>query len=194
VTGRTAPAAVVPAAGRGRRFGGPKLLAPVAGVPLIERTVRSLLEAGVARVAVVVAPDSAVRAAGDRLPVLADPRVTIVVNPDPDRGMLSSIQAGLAAVDGEPVLVLPGDMPFVRPATIVRVLDAARASGVVVSPRCDGRRGHPVALTAKAAASVLAASAIDLSDALTPFKGDRLELDVDDPGIHRDVDRPADLG
>lgn len=193
MTGRRAPAAVVPAAGRGRRFGGPKLLAPAGGVPMLEATVRSLLDAGVARVAVVVGPDSEVRAAANLLPVLADPRVAIVVNPDPGRGMLSSIQAGLAAVDGEPVLVLPGDMPYVRPATIVRVLDAAVAGGVVVSPRFDGRRGHPVALTARAAAAVLAASATDLSDALTPFKGDRLELDVDDPGIHRDVDRPADL-
>lgn len=186
--------AVVPAAGAGRRFGGQKLLADVGGEPMIARTVRSLLDAGVAMVAVVVAPDSELPAGGSAPAALDDPRVRIVVNPDPSRGMLSSIQAGLDLVDGEPVLVLPGDMPFVRPETIAAVVDEARTRGTLVSPRFDGRRGHPIALTSVAAKAVERTAAGDLSTALEPFKADRFELDVDDPGIHRDVDRRGDLG
>jgi molybdenum cofactor cytidylyltransferase len=189
--------AVVPAAGRSRRFGGPKLIEAVDGVPMIERTVRALFAGGVGRVVIVVSPDSAVTTAGpERVPVLGDARVSVVVNPDPDRGMLSSIQSGLAALEAGagPLLVLPADMPFVRAATIAAVIDAARTRGVVVSPRFEGRRGHPVALTAAAARAVQEASgAADLSEALAPFKPYRFELDVDDPGIHRDVDRPGDL-
>jgi CTP:molybdopterin cytidylyltransferase MocA len=50
--------AIVPAAGKGSRFGpGPKLAAAIDGVPLLERTVRSLLDGAVDAVIVVLAPD-----------------------------------------------------------------------------------------------------------------------------------------
>jgi molybdenum cofactor cytidylyltransferase len=189
-------AAVVPGAGRSRRFGGPKLLAPVDdGLPLIERTLRTLLDAGVGRVALVLAADSAVSEAGPGVvPALADPRVVVVVNPDPERGMLSSIQIGLAHAEGDPVLILPGDMPFVRGGTVATVVAAAREHGVLVSPRFRGQRGHPIAMPALVALAVRnATTASDLSDALTPYKGDRLEIEVDDPGVLRDVDRVGDL-
>ena len=52
-------AAVVPAAGKGERFGGGKLLAPVDGTPMLERTIHTLLEAGIADVVVVLAPEPA---------------------------------------------------------------------------------------------------------------------------------------
>lgn len=191
--------AVVPAAGRASRFGAPKLLAPIGGEPLIDRTIRSLLDAGVARVVVVVAPDSPLAAPDSASRLLADERVTCVANESPDRGMLSSIRVGLLAVaidasDDSVVLVLPADMPFVRSATVARVIETAGRMGVVVSPTFEGRRGHPIALTPTAARGVrTAADGITLSDALEPFKSDRYELAVDDPGIHRDVDRPADL-
>jgi molybdenum cofactor cytidylyltransferase len=188
-------AAVVPAAGRGERFGSRKLLATVDGVPLIGRTVRSLLDGGVDRVVVVVAPPQASQSptAADA-PILADPRVTLVVNPDPDRGMLFSILAGLSVADGDPVLVLPGDMPFVRPATVSAVIAAARRHDALVSPRFEGRRGHPIAMPARIAAAVFGGPAArDFSAALEPYKKERLELDVDDPGVLRDVDTPGDL-
>jgi molybdenum cofactor cytidylyltransferase len=124
--------AIVPAAGRSDRFGSPKLTADLRGEPLLERTIRSLLEGHAARVVVVAS------AAGvfERVPLVHDPRVSVVVNPDPDRGMLSSIQAGLEAADGDPILILPGDMPFVRPATVAAVLEAyRRAPGFIVVHR-----------------------------------------------------------
>jgi len=192
--------AVVPAAGRASRFGAPKLLALVDGVPLIDRTIRSLLDAGVTRVVVVVAPDSPLAAPDSASRLIGHERVTCVANESPDRGMLSSIRVGLDAVafdasDDSVVLVLPADMPFVRSATIERVIEAAMRTGVLVSPTFDGRRGHPIALTPAAARGVRAAAdGLTLSEALEPYKPDRLELAVDDPGIHRDVDRPSDLG
>ena len=104
--------AVVPAAGSSTRFGTMKLLADVGGAPLLERTLASLLDAGVARVVVVTRAGEAFEA----VPSMADPRVTVSVNPDPARGMFSSIQTGLAVAGGDVVLVLPADMPFVAPA------------------------------------------------------------------------------
>lgn len=195
VTRKSDPVAVVPAAGRSERFGGAKLVTPIGGVPMIERVVRSLLRGGVNRVVVVLRDHGVVQAAGPSVvPSLADPGVLTVVNPDPDRGMLSSIQVGLAEADGDPVLILPADMPFVRADTVEQIIAAAAARHVVVSPRFDGRHGHPVAFPGRLRPTVLQADpAADLSTVLEPHTGDRFELDVDDAGVLRDVDRPEDL-
>ena len=186
--------AVVPAAGRASRFGGRKLLADIAGAPLLQRTLESLLRAGVARVILVVRDGNAF----EGVPALHDPRVSTVVNPDPERGMFSSIQAGLAATAGDaPVLVIPGDMPFVAAATVAAVAAHAMTTGRVVIPVHEGRRGHPIALPARLRDGLLAldptttlkAALADLDAGVTP-----LLLTVADAGILRDVDTPADLG
>ncbi|MFW9792627.1 NTP transferase domain-containing protein, partial [Brucella melitensis] len=77
---------------------------------LLQWTLRSLLDGGIRRVTVVVAPNAVFAP----VTLLHDARVTLVTNPDPDRGMLSSIQGGLESAAGDPILVLPADMPFVR--------------------------------------------------------------------------------
>jgi molybdenum cofactor cytidylyltransferase len=188
------PCAVVPAAGRSQRFGSPKLLADMNGVPLIARTVGALLDAGLTRVIVVSAPIGGLTS----VPLLADPRVEVVVNPDPSRGMFSSIQAGIAvAADAgsDPILVLPADMPFVLSTTIRAVLDEAQRTHAIVVPSHDGRRGHPIAVPAAAAHAIHAAAAEStLKDALTRTGIARTELLVDDPGVLRDVDVAGDLG
>jgi molybdenum cofactor cytidylyltransferase len=124
--------------------------------------------------------------------LLADPRVRVVTNPDPARGMLSSIQAGVAAADGDPILILPGDMPFVSAATVAAVIAACLRTGRIVSPRHDGRRGHPLALPGGCRGDILSAG---LDQTLSDVLGgrDRFVLDVADPGILRDVDVPGDL-
>lgn len=189
-------AAVVPAAGKSVRFGGAKLLADVDGEPLLVRAIRGLLAGGVERVVVVVEAGGAVEKASAGLAVFADPRVRLVANPEPERGMFSSIQVGLAAAEADCVLVLPGDMPFVRPETVTAVIDAARTRpGAVVSPRHGGRRGHPIALPAAVRHAVLAADpSANLKAVLDRLAPAREALEVDDPGVLRDVDVTGDLG
>ena len=183
--------AVVPAAGTSRRFGSRKLLVDVGGTPLLQRTLDSLLDGGVQRVVVVIR-------AGDvfeGVHAIEDPRVSIVVNPDPERGMFSSIQIGLAAIAGPgPVLVIPADMPFVGAATVAAVVGRAAASDGVVIPVHDGRRGHPIALPGRLREQLLALDpATTLKAALADLQAAITLLDVTDPGILRDVDTPADL-
>jgi molybdenum cofactor cytidylyltransferase len=182
--------AVVPAAGLSTRFGSAKLLADVDGVALIDRTLTSLLEAGLARVVVVTRQG----AAFDGSRALQDRRVATVVNPDPGRGMFSSIQAGLAVAGGDVVLVQPADMPFVGAETVARVAAHAAVTTAVVIPVHEGRRGHPIAMP-----RVLCdwAVALDptttLRDAIASSGTAIILLDVPDPGVLRDVDVPADL-
>ena len=113
-------AAVVPASGRSARFGSDKRQALVDGVPMLERTRQRLASAG------------------------ASPVIVVDDNPDPDRGMFSTIRLGIerALAGAAPViLVHPADMPFVRPATVRAVADACAATGRAVCPREGGKRG-----------------------------------------------------
>lgn len=182
--------AIVPAAGRAERFGGGKLTAPIGGEPLLNHTLRSLLDGGVDRVVVVTAPGASL----EGVTLLDDARVARAVNPDPSRGMLSSVQAGLAAAGGDPILVLPGDMPYVKSATVAAVLAAARDTGRIVSPRVGGRHGHPVALPASLRDDILSAEpSTTLAALIEAREAARLSVDVTDAGVRRDVDVRGDL-
>ena len=183
--------AIVPAAGKAERFGRQKLLEPVGGEPLLNRTIRCLIDGGVDCVVVVASPAGGL----EGVPLLRDARVRVVTNVDPSRGMFSSIQTGLGAASGsDPILVLPGDMPFVTADTVAAVLEAARGHASPVVPRMNGRRGHPVALPGALGREILKADArSNLSDLLRVLGVERVDLDVADPGILRDVDVTADL-
>jgi molybdenum cofactor cytidylyltransferase len=185
--------AVVTAAGSAERFGGKKLLAPIDGEPLLDHTIRSLLEGGVTEVIVVVGTDARAELERD-VNAMNDPRVRPVENPDPSRGMFSSIQIGVATASGDALLVLPGDMPFVRAATVRAVIDKYREKPAIVSPRYRGKRGHPVALPLSLRDEIRDTPATaNLHEVIKKHADQRVDLEVDDPGINRDVDTPADL-
>jgi molybdenum cofactor cytidylyltransferase len=138
-------AAVVLAAGAGTRFGGGKLLARIDGRPVLQHVIDRLGEAGVTEVVVVLGAD------GRAIEATIDWRgARRVNNPDPSRGLASSLQVGIASLDAgvERALVVLGDQPKV-PIEAVRALvatpvDAARP---IVVPRyaADGGR-NPVLL------------------------------------------------
>ena len=184
--------AIVPAAGSAERFGGKKLLALIDGEPLLDRTISALLNGGVDQIVVVVGPDA------DDLTrdvnAFSDPRVWPVVNPDPARGMFSSLQAGMAEAAGDALVVLPADMPYVQSGTIAILLDVFSARPAIVSPRYNGKRGHPVILPPALRDEIRAAPpSITLHDVLKRHPDQRLDVDVQDRGVMRDVDIVGDL-
>jgi molybdenum cofactor cytidylyltransferase len=185
--------AVVTAAGSAERFGGKKLLALIDGEPLLDHTIGALLEGGVAEVIVVVGRDSRAELERD-VNAMLDPRVRPVENPDPSRGMFSSIQEGAAQAQGDAILVMPGDMPFVSADTVRAVIAAYARKPAIVSPRYRGKRGHPVALPISLRDEIRAAdSRATLHDVIHAHMDMRVDVDVDDRGIVRDVDRVEDL-
>ena len=185
--------AIVTAAGSAERFGGKKLLTPIDGEPLLDHTIDALLEGGVAEVIVVVGKDARAELERD-VNAMLDPRVRAVENPDPSRGMFSSIQEGVAQAQGDAILVMPGDMPFVSPESVRAVIAAYEKKPAIVSPRYRGKRGHPVALPASLRDEIRAAArGATLHDVIHAHIDIRIDVDVDDPGINHDVDRPEDL-
>lgn len=186
-------AAVLLAAGSSSRFGSPKMLARVDGEALLRRVARSFVEAGFADVVVVLAPDAFdVAAALDGLPART------VVNPRPADGMLSSAQAGLAALAPalERVALTPADIPGLTAPVLRRLLGSLPPAdpGAIDVPASGGRRGHPIVLPAALAARVLAwERERRLSDVLREPGVLVREHGGFGPEILRDVDVPSDL-
>lgn len=183
--------AIVPAAGMSLRFGSMKLLADVDGQPLISATLRSLLDAAIDRVIVVHAP-----VPFGSVDLFRDRRVHLVTNPDPSRGMFSSIQAGMHSVQpsDELVIILPADMPFVKPATIAVVASACRTSGRPAAAAFQGRHGHPLVVPASLAPDLRRADPRQsLKDALAALRAAPESIEVPDSGVIRDVDTRDDL-
>ena len=162
------------------------MLALVDGVPMVRRTVESLIDAGVERCVVVVSAAGAA-AASEALEGLP---VSLVINADPSRGMFSSIQCGVLATDESDLCVLlPGDMPFVQPSTIAAVIAEAKGSARSVAPVLDGHPGHPVVCSLVLRARIIAAPVDARLDHLMAEDA-VLAVDVTDPGVRRDMDRP----
>lgn len=118
----------------------------------------------------------------------------VVYAPDTVRGMGASLAAGVRATpDASGWLVALADMPWIAASTyeaVTRALDAENAS--IVAPAHRGVRGHPVGFAAHHFDALAALDGDTGARALFASAPVRL-LDVDDPGILRDVDTPADL-
>jgi molybdenum cofactor cytidylyltransferase len=183
-------AAVVPAAGQSSRFGSMKLLADVDGEPLVNRTLSSLIDVGVDPVVVVLSSAEPL----DGVPLMGHANVRSVINRDPSRGMFSSIQCGLAVARADALVVLPADMPFVRPLTVSLVARTCLEAGRVVVPVFSTRRGHPIGIPGALRDGLLMMPPNrSLKDALAALGEELLLVDVDDRGVIRDVDVPEDL-
>jgi molybdenum cofactor cytidylyltransferase len=137
-------AAVVLAAGRSTRMGGPnKLLAKINNRPLLRIAVEAALASKAHPVIVVTGHQrDKVEAALDGLDV------RLVRNPDFAEGLATSVKAGIAAVpeDADGAIVCLGDMPQVNASLIDRLIGAfdPEEGALVVVPAIDGQRGNPV--------------------------------------------------
>jgi molybdenum cofactor cytidylyltransferase len=137
---------IVLAAGGASRFGSPKQLAELDGLPLLQHAVDAMLAVPAISPIVVVlgAEAQRVRAAVD----LGEAR-SVVCEEWAD-GMAASLRCGVEAVgDRDWVIVTLGDQPRVTPQVIAAVMDhaaSAPAGTVAVRASYDGAPGHPVAL------------------------------------------------
>ena len=137
-------AAVILAAGRSTRMGGPnKLLAELAGKPLVRTVTEQALASGASGVIVVTGHQ-----AGEVEKALAGLKVKFVRNPDFATGLASSVKTGIAAVpaNADGAVVCLGDMPLIDARLIDRLIEAFAPDrgDLIAVPVSDGRRGNPV--------------------------------------------------
>lgn len=189
--------AIIPAAGASRRMGRPKLLLPVGGRPMVAGVVEALREGGAGGIVLVTAPgDEALRAWA------AGSGVATAVNPDPERGMLSTIREGIAALGGSAVLagrgeillVSPADLPNLQAGTVAALLRGMTEAGAPIAvPVHHGKRGHPLAIAPRLIPEIDTLDPdVGLKQLRDRHAAELLELEVEDAGAVRDVDTPED--
>jgi molybdenum cofactor cytidylyltransferase len=186
---------IVLAAGRSSRMGRAKATLPVGdGHTFLTRIVRTFLDAGVDDVIVVVGHDADAIAASfseSGLPA------RFVVNRDYDRGQLSSLLAGLNAIDRPGVaaaLVTLVDVPLVTAATVRAVVDSYRRTRApIVRPTSGDRHGHPLLIDRSVFDALRSA---DLSTGAKPIVRAHAtaagDIAIDDEGAFADIDTADD--
>jgi molybdenum cofactor cytidylyltransferase len=202
---------VLLAGGRGERFGGDKLLAPLparmgselvlpgsagtAGTssdPILLVGVAACrnLIAAVPEVIAVVRPGSAQLASA-----LSAAGARVIECPRADDGMGASLACGVqASADADGWIVALADMPWIRPETIARVAAAIADGATVAAPFHDDVRGHPVGFSRSCGAALSALTGDEgAKSVLAAHRQELARFDVDDPGVLRDVDTTDDL-
>lgn len=188
---------LVPAAGLSTRMGRTKQMLPFGDTTVVGTIVRTMLASHLT--GCIVVTRSKLK---DRLDLPDHQAVHTVFNDDRDSEMLDSIRLGVDAVFDRAlavgsgaagaVLIVPGDMPAIRPATYRACLRESRsAPDQIIVAACRGHRGHPIILPL-----ALRAALDGLRGGLRSLVGqepNRLRIvETDDPGVLRDLDTPGD--
>ena len=184
-------AAVVLSAGESSRMGEPKALLAIDGETFIERIVAALKQAGLERVIVVLGFNAVeMRQKIKHLPV------EIVVNPDYQKGQLSSLQAAIRYLEADAscdaMLVHLVDHPYIDPKLVgVMLRQFKETNNVIVVPRHQGKRGHPVLFSRALFGELLNAPMNEGAKAVVnAHHNETLEIDTEDVGITLDIDTP----
>ena len=186
---RFRPTLIVLAAGRGSRFLAEhhKLDQPLGGTTVLGATVRHAVQTQLPVVVVTVAARAEALSRQ-----LATRDIVVVSDEDAARGMGASIATGVAERSGAPGwLVLPGDMPLVRPDSILAVATALEQHAVACA-QYRGRRGHPVGFAAELYTELVLLNGDDGARRVVARYPAHAQ-EVDDPGVLMDIDTLDDL-
>jgi molybdenum cofactor cytidylyltransferase len=186
--------AVILSAGESSRMGRPKALLPIDGVRFVEKIVAALKSTDVEDIIVVLGHH-----AGEMRQKVSDLPVTILVNHDYKQGQLSSLQVAIRHLEssGSPVdgiLVHLVDHPYISATLVDLMIDRFyETKKLIVVPRFQGRRGHPV-IFARALFPELLAAGTDqgAKPVVHAHRDDTLEIDTEDEGVLIDIDTPEE--
>jgi molybdenum cofactor cytidylyltransferase len=180
-------AGIILAGGASRRMGTPKALLRFQGETFLDRLIR--LFSAVANPVIVVVGH---HAEAIRSGIQRSSEVVFAVNPDPERGMLSSLQCGLEAVPPEAAAVLftPVDHPHLEGSTLERLIaDFLAKQAPVTVPVHDGKHGHPVCIARPVMAELLGLPPeAQASDVIHRYVSQTSYIEVPDSSILTDVD------
>jgi CTP:molybdopterin cytidylyltransferase MocA/xanthine/CO dehydrogenase XdhC/CoxF family maturation factor len=186
-TGKDRVGAVILAAGESKRMGTPKQLLPFGESTMIEEIIGTLKASNVANIIVVLgAHFDAIASRLEKYPV------AIARNRQYKKGMLTSLQAGLKKLpdDTTKIAVLLGDQPMIRADIINQLIHALGHSDKTMAvPVYNKKWGHPVLLEAIHREGIEGLGPDQtLRDYLQAHRGDILEVAMNHPEIHRDID------
>ncbi len=183
-------AGIILSAGASRRMGTPKALLPLDGETFLDRLIRLFSQVAI-RPIVVLGHQAAQIQSG----IQRGAEAAFVMNPDPERGMLSSLQCGLQAVapEADAVMFTPVDHPNLESSTLEKLIghfNAGRAA--VIVPTFQADHGHPVLIARPLIAELLALNATaQASDVIHRYRSETTYISVDDPAVITDIDDRA---
>ena len=183
--------AIVAAAGLSSRMGTSKALLDAGGATFLARVIDSLAQGGGDPIVVVVRDlgggESREAEALGAVPVL---------NPNPDPGPISSLQAGIRSLkpDAPAILFTPVDHPLFLPSTVRTLVEAFRKTQpALVAPSHGGKPGHPVVFGRGLFPELLQGELPHgARTVVRRHLDERILVPVDDPGILADIDTPDD--
>jgi molybdenum cofactor cytidylyltransferase len=189
-TGAPKIAGVILSGGVSRRMGTPKALLRFQNETFLDRLI-GLFSAVCDPVIVVVG----LHADKIRSGIQSGRTVLFALNPDPDRGMLSSLQCGLALVppDAAAAMFLPVDHPHLEISTLETLAARFRADRAPVTvPTYAGEHGHPVCIARPLIDELLALpTAAKASDVIHRHASQTVYVEVSDPAVVTDIDDPS---
>lgn len=188
---------VVLAAGKSTRMGRPKALLPVIKNTIygyrskgtfVSRAVEMLRRTGLSEIVVVTNRDTE-----NIIAAAAGKDVIIAVNPDPDRGMVSSILAALNTVaKPDSILMTLVDTPVIEISRAQKMLDhKPKKDTMLLIPRYDDGPGHPVLIYAPAFEALKEDLPKGLKSLMKNYPDRIEEIPISGPQP-RDVDTPED--
>jgi molybdenum cofactor cytidylyltransferase len=171
-------------------MGTPKALLQFHGETFLDRLIRLFSEAGILPIVVLGHHAEQIRKGIQR-----GPDATFVVNPDPERGMLSSLQCGLEAIpqNTRAVMFMPVDHPNLEATTLQKLIAKFKADQPPVTvPTFQEKHGHPVLIARAPIEELLALpSTAQASDVIHRYRAQTAYIPVDDASVTTDIDDPA---
>jgi len=188
---RSRISAVILAAGTSTRMGAVKQLLQVDGRPLLQHVLDKVRASAIGEIILVLGH------AADAIRQELDlEQINLVINGDYRQGMGSSLKVGLSAVDpqAKAAIVVLADQPFVRPATLDRLIRQHSRTGVqIVIPTYHGFRGNPVLLDRSVFPEVMGlAGDVGCRAIFGDHDEGIVKVPVEDVGILLDIDQPGD--
>jgi molybdenum cofactor cytidylyltransferase len=167
-----------------------KQLLPLCGSTVLEQTLGNLRAAAVNETVLVLGSSAEIIRQRIADSLIHGPRV--LVNPDYDQGMATSLQIGLSALDENTVAALTvlADQPFIRAETFDQIIDQYRRSNAeIVIPTYRGFRGNPVLLDRSLFGEVMALQGDEGCRAIFQnHLSGIIKVEVADLGVLLDID------
>jgi molybdenum cofactor cytidylyltransferase len=185
--------AILLAAGESKRMGRPKQMLEWQGKTILLHVLKNLINSDVDEILLVLGHEAEqIRKSLPEFPI------KIVINPNYERGMASSLRQGLLAVDprSEAFLVLLADQPGIGPEIINRVIrdfQQADPKRGICRPVYRGLQGHPVLIGIKYLQEALQLQGdVGARQILINHPEDILEIEVDKDVVLMDMDTPEE--
>lgn len=186
-------AAVILSGGESRRMGSPKALLDYQGRPFLEHLIEATRHPKICTTRVVLGANA--KTISEKLKL--DP-ATVIVNPDWEKGQLSSIQAALRSLQKEKhdgIVLCLIDHPLISAALVSHLIQQFYESGEsIIVPTYNGKRGHPVIFSRRLFNELLAASPdVGARAVVWNHPNDLLEVPTEEEGVVLNLNDPDAL-